>query len=117
MFGNKGHVRSRRKEDGMELAQIDPREGFEVLAGTDRAQAATMTLGPGQSTGGPDNRHPKSDQWLYVVSGEGRAVVEGEESRLREGALLLIEAGEAHEIANDGERPLKTFSVYAPPVY
>jgi mannose-6-phosphate isomerase-like protein (cupin superfamily) len=101
----------------MDLVQIDPREGFEVLAGTDRAQAATMTLAPGRSTGGPDNRHPRSDQWLYVVSGEGRAVVEGAESRLREGALLLIEAGEAHEIANDEERPLKTFSVYAPPAY
>jgi uncharacterized cupin superfamily protein len=70
----------------MDLVQIDPREGFEVLAGTDRAQAATMTLAPGRSTGGPDNRHPRSDQWLYVVSGEGRAVVEGAESRLREGS-------------------------------
>lgn len=101
----------------MELVQIEPRSGFELLAGTDRAQAATMVLAPGESTGGPDNRHPRSDQWLYVVSGEGKAVVEGTEHELRQGALLLIEASEAHEISNDGDGPLSTFSIYAPPAY
>ena len=101
----------------MDLVRIDPPSGFEVLAGTQRSQAATMVLAPGSSTGGPDNRHASSDQWLYVVSGEGRAILDGEEHELEEGSLLLIEAGEAHEIINDGERPLKTFSIYAPPEY
>ena len=52
-----------------------------------------------------------------VTLGLGRAVVEGEERELREGALLLIEAGEAHEIVNDSEHPLETLNFYAPPVY
>lgn len=98
----------------MEIVRIDPSAGFEVLAGTERSQAATMVLGPGSSTGGPDNRHPDSDQWLYIISGEGRAVVEGE---LEEGNLLVIEAGESHEISNPGDRSLKTFSIYAPKAY
>lgn len=101
----------------MDLVRIDPPSGFEVLAGTQRSQAATMVLAPGSSTGGPDNRHVSSDQWLYVVSGGGRAILDGEEHELEEGALLLIEAGEAHEIINDDERPLETFSIYAPPEY
>ena len=101
----------------MKLTEIDMRDGFRVLSGTDRSQAATMVLSPGQSTGGPNNRHPRSDQWLFVTSGWWRAVVEGEERELEEGSLLLIEAGEAHEISNDGEVPLETLSFYAPPVY
>ena len=71
----------------------DPDEFFDVLGGTDRSQGATMTLAPGQSTGGPENAHAASDQWLYVVSGTGRATVEGESSGLRPGTLVLIEAG------------------------
>jgi mannose-6-phosphate isomerase-like protein (cupin superfamily) len=101
----------------MELLQVDPSSGFKVLTGTSRSQAATMVLGPGESTGGPNNRHASSDQWLYVVSGSGKAVLEGIEHELEAGSLLLIEAGEAHEIANPGDRPFKTLSVYAPPEY
>lgn len=101
----------------MKLTEIDTQGGFRVLAGTDRSQAATMVLSPGQSTGGPDNRHPQSDQWLFVILGRGKVVVESEERDLEEGSLLLIEAGEAHEIRNDGDRPLETLSFYAPPVY
>ena len=101
----------------MKLTEIDMQGGFRVLAGSDRSQAATMVLSPGQSTGGPDNRHPGSDQWLFVVLGRGKAIVDGEERVLEEGSLLLIEAGEAHEIRNDGDRPLETLSFYAPPVY
>lgn len=101
----------------MDLVHIGPSAGFKVLAGTQRSQAATMTLAPGSSTGGPNNRHASSDQWLYIVSGEGRAILDGEEHEVEEGALLLIEAGEVHEIINDGELPLKTLSIYAPPEY
>lgn len=90
---------------------------FDILGGTERSQAATMTLGPGQSTGGPENAHLASDQWLYVVSGTGTATVEGEAYELAAGTLVLIEAGETHEITNDGERPLETINVYAPPEY
>lgn len=90
---------------------------FEIVAGTPRSQAAVMVLEPGGSTGGPDNRHPSSDQWLYVVSGSGRATVEGREIELAAGSLLVIEAGEAHEIVSGAEEPLRTVSVYAPPAY
>lgn len=101
----------------MELVKVDPLSGFRLLAGTRRSQAATMVLAPGTSTGGPDNRHPESDQWLYVVSGRGSAVVEGSEHGLEPGSLLLVEAGEAHEIKSGEDLPLETFSIYAPRVY
>jgi mannose-6-phosphate isomerase-like protein (cupin superfamily) len=101
----------------MELLQVDPPSGFRILTGTSRSQAATLLLVPVVSTGGPNNRHARSDQWLYVVSGSGKAILEGTEHELEAGSLLLIEAGEAHEISNASEQPLKTLSVYAPPEY
>jgi len=90
---------------------------FAIVAGTDRSQAATMVLAPGESTGGDDNAHAESDQWLYVISGTGRATVSGRACALDAGTLLLIEAGEFHEIRNTGTASLVTVNVYAPPVY
>ena len=101
----------------MQKRSLDPTEDFTVVAETARSQAATMVLAPGESTGGPDNRHARSDQWLYVISGAGKAIVEEEEVGLEPRSLLLIEAGEAHEIICTGEEPLVTVNVYAPPEY
>ena len=92
-------------------------KGFRVVLGDDHSQAAQMTLGPGETEGGPDNRHRGTDQWLFVVSGEGMAVVEGKRVELREGTLVLIQRGETHEIRNTGREPLRTLSFYVPPAY
>lgn len=110
----------RRGGDGASVQHVRVPGGrgfFTVLAGTGRSQAAAMVLRPGQSTGGEDNVHASSDQWLYVVSGAGRAVVGGRTLDLGAGSLLLIEAGEPHEITNTGREPLVTVNVYAPPAY
>src|SRR4051812_23931300 len=91
--------------------------GFRVILGNDRAQAAQMTLGPGEAEGGLDNLHRGADQWLYVVSGTGAAIVNGQRLELREGSLVLIERGDKHEIRNTGSEPLKTHNIYIPPAY
>lgn len=91
--------------------------GFRVVLGDDHSQAAQMTLAPGEAEGGPDNRHRGADQWLYVVSGTGLAVVNGERVELREGTLVLIQRGDAHEVRNTGTAPLRTLNVYVPPAY
>ena len=90
---------------------------FKVIAEASHSQVAVMTLGTEESVGGPDNTHASSEQWLYVVSGRGKAVVAGERVDLSAGSLLLIEAGEGHEIINAGDEPLRTLNLYAPPEY
>src|SRR5262249_31445539 len=74
-----------------------------------------MTLAPGKTEGGPENRHRGADQWLFVVSGTGEAVVNEEKVPLKAGTLLLVERGEAHEVRNTGDGPLRTLNVYVPP--
>ncbi|PSQ25419.1 cupin domain-containing protein [Halobacteriales archaeon QS_9_67_15] len=101
----------------MKRTSLDFEGFFDVRLTTDDAQAAQMTLSPGQSTGGPDNVHAESDQWCYVVSGAGRATVDGEDVRFESGDLLVIEADETHEIENDGDEPLETLNLYVPPDY
>lgn len=76
-----------------------------------------MTLAPGATEGGTDNRHRGADQWLFVVQGEGLAIIDGSKVELRPGTLLLIGRGESHEIRNTGAEPLRTLNVYVPPGY
>jgi mannose-6-phosphate isomerase-like protein (cupin superfamily) len=92
-------------------------KGFRVALGNRRAQAATLVIAPGDCEGGPDNRHRGADQWLFVLSGRGSATVNGRRVPLREGALMLIEQGDRHEIRNIGRTPLKTLTFYVPPAY
>lgn len=101
----------------MRHAQVVFSGGFSVIAGNARSQAAMMVLEVGGSTGGPDNRHQGSDQWLYVASGEGSAAIGDQVHVLRPGTLLLIERGETHEIRNEGNEPLRTLNFYVPPAY
>ena len=91
--------------------------GFRVLIGDRHSQAAQMTLGPGETEGGPDNRHQRADQWLYVISGSGTAIVNKRQVDLREGTLILIQRGDTHEIRNNGRSLLRTLNVYVPPAY
>lgn len=101
----------------MKTATLSLDTYFDVVLETASAQAAEMTLDPGRSTGGPDNRHASSDQWLFVISGTGEAVIDGESVDLEPRKLLLIEAGEAHEIRCTGSEPLRTVNLYVPPEY
>ncbi len=76
-----------------------------------------MMIAPGASEGGPGNRHRGSDQWLYVVSGTGVAVVNRRRISLRRGTMLVIETNDEHEVMNTGRAALKTINVYVPPAY
>lgn len=100
------------------IATTRHRRGFAVLHATRTSQAAMMTLAPGEDSGEDgDNEHAWAEQWLYVVSGSGRARVGGRTIALRAGSLLLIEKREPHQIRNTGRRRLVTVNVYAPPAY
>ena len=91
--------------------------GFRVAHTHRGVQAAEMVIAPGGAEGGPGNRHRGADQWLFVVSGSGLALVAGERIPLKAGVLLLVRRREEHEIRNTGRTPLRTLNFYHPPAY
>ncbi len=76
-----------------------------------------MVIPPGDAEGDPQNRHRGADQWLYVVSGTGSALVNGKRYVFKAGTLMLIEHGDTHEIRNTGRTLLRTLNFYVPPAY
>lgn len=85
---------------------------FRVVLENDNAQAAVMTIAPGSSSGG-ESVH-RADQWLFVLSGSGEAEIDGERHALGKHSLIIIEAGERHEVYNTGTEPLETLNFYTP---
>jgi mannose-6-phosphate isomerase-like protein (cupin superfamily) len=76
-----------------------------------------MVLAPGDAEGGSDNRHRGADQWLYVLSGNGEAIVNRKRHKLSAGSLLFIERRERHQVKNTGRGLLRTLNFYVPPAY
>lgn len=101
----------------MKSKQLRFGKGFHVALSNKRAQVATMTISPGNAEGGPTNRHRAVDQWLYVLSGKGTAIVNRKRMDLRAGTLLLVEHKDRHEIKCTGRDLLRTLNFYVPPGY
>jgi mannose-6-phosphate isomerase-like protein (cupin superfamily) len=106
----------------MRSKQLTFETGFRVTFDVRQVQAAEMVIAPGDSEGGPDNRHRGADQWLFVVAGSGVAKVSAASGERRQvelvpGTLLVIEHGERHEIDNTGNELLKTLNFYYPPAF
>ena len=101
----------------MKSDQLSFRPGFRLSVANAKSQAAVMVLVVGGKEGSSDNLHKGADQWLYVVEGSGVAIINGHKTRLKAGTIVLIDAGDRHEIRNTGRTLLKTVSVYVPPAY
>ena len=76
-----------------------------------------MVIAAADAEGDSQNSHRGADQWLYVVSGNGSALVNGKRYGLKEGRLMLIEHGDKHQIKNTGRALLRTLNFYVPAAY
>ncbi len=58
------------------------------------------------------HRHPNADEVLYIVSGQGLHLSEGEPVRQKAGDVVFIAAGEWHGFANDDDEPITVVAVF-----
>lgn len=72
-----------------------------------------MHLQPGEDIG--EEVHDV-DQFLRIEQGSGRAVLNGEESQLIDGSVIIVPAGAIHNIINGSDsEPMKLYTLYCPP--
>jgi quercetin dioxygenase-like cupin family protein len=58
------------------------------------------------------HRHPYAEEALYIVSGSGLHLSEGEPVRQRAGDVVYIPAGEWHGFANDTDEPTTVLALF-----
>ena len=86
----------------------------EVLFTGPHSQLVVMALKPGEDIG--QETHPDTDQFIRVESGEGKAVLDGQEYALADGSALVIPAGTEHNVINTSStEALKLYTVHTPP--
>ncbi len=60
-------------------------------------------------------RHDSVEQTLFILSGTGVAILNGDRKDLHPGDALVVTPGIEHDVLNTGAVPLKIFTVYSPP--
>lgn len=82
-------------------------------------QLTLMSINVGQDIG--LEVHPTVDQFLRIEDGQGFVKIGDSEHHLDfqekvyDGYAIMIPAGKWHNIINTGNRPLKLYTIYAPP--
>jgi len=86
----------------------------EVLFTAPHCQLVVMSLTPNEEIG--EETHADVDQFLRIESGEGKAVLDGEETSLHDGDCVVVPAGVKHNIINtSANSALKLYTIYTPP--
>ena len=86
------------------------------VTGTERFAMGVVQLRPGK--GHTRHNHPGCEEILYVVSGQGKQMIdiEGEQwEPISAGDMVHIPADIFHATVNTGWEPLKLVAVYSPP--
>ena len=85
----------------------------QVLVTAPHSQLVVMSLLPNEDIG--MEVHDTVDQFLRVESGEGKAVLDGQEFSLKNGSAVVVPAGTQHNIVNtSGQNPMKLYTIYSP---
>jgi quercetin dioxygenase-like cupin family protein len=77
--------------------------------------AAGVVTFPPRGDSAP-HAHAREEEVLYVVSGRGALVCDGEAHYLEPGSFVFVPPGVEHFVRNDGDEPVTLFYVFSPPV-
>lgn len=85
----------------------------EVLFTAPNSQLVAMSLNPLEEIG--METHANVDQFLRIEQGEGKAILNGEEYEIKDGAAIVVPMGTEHNIINtSSDKKLKLYTIYSP---
>ena len=84
-----------------------------VIYTAKHSQLVLMSIAPSEEIG--MEVHPDNDQFLRIESGEGKAIIDGNEQTFSAGWCVVVPAGSQHNIINTSDTDeLKLYTVYSP---
>lgn len=89
------------------------RDFRQVIFTAPHMQLVLMALEPGEEIG--EETHEGTDQFFRVEEGKGEAWIDGHVTRIEGDTAIVVPAGTRHNIRNTGKKPLKMYTLYAPP--
>ena len=77
------------------------------------SQIVAMSIPAGSDIG--EETHDNVDQIIFIIGGNGQAIIGGEVRNIDEHDVVFVPAGKMHNFKNSGDKELKLFTVYSPP--
>ena len=100
--------------DNIEKKTQDNTNFRQVLFTGQYCQLVVMCLKPGEEIG--TEVHTTVDQFFRVEAGEGKVIMNGEETIISDGTAIIVPAGTEHNVINtSNEKPLLLYTIYSPP--
>ncbi len=84
----------------------------QVLFTGARTQLVVMSLNPGEDIG--EEVHAHVEQLLFILSGNGKVILDGQENPFAAGDVIVVTPGTRHNFINNGAEKVKIYTVYAP---
>jgi uncharacterized cupin superfamily protein len=83
------------------------------LLGANHMSVCLIRVAPGDKVR-PAHSHPNGEESIYIITGEGRVLVDGEVSSVRAGSVVLFPQGKVHMLHNTGAAEMKVICFFAP---
>jgi mannose-6-phosphate isomerase-like protein (cupin superfamily) len=99
--------------DNIEELTEDNPDFRRVLYTAKRIQLVLMALRPGEDIG--EEVHHDRDQFFRVETGKGEIWIDGVMTKVEDDMAMIVPAGARHNVKNTGGKPLKLYTLYAPP--
>lgn len=62
----------------------------------------------------PAHSHPHSEEFIYIINGAGKVMIENEVGLVNAGSAVLFEQGKMHMLKNTGDIEMKVICFFAP---
>ncbi|HEY0673851.1 MAG TPA: cupin domain-containing protein [Longimicrobiales bacterium] len=99
--------------DDIEHLTEDNRDFRRVIFTGKHVQLVLMTLQPDEELG--EEIHEETDQFFRFEAGKGEVVIDGKPKDIEKDFAVIVPAGLKHNVRNTGHKPLKFYTLYAPP--
>ncbi len=97
------------------IAELSSENSYfrKVLYTTKNSQLVIMSLKPEEEIGAETH---DLDQTITIVEGDGKAVLDGVETSIMNGSIVVVPKGTKHNIINASkEHAMKLYTLYTPP--
>jgi quercetin dioxygenase-like cupin family protein len=102
-----------------DVEELDlPGRRFRWLVAEDRIQAqhcsaCVIRIAPGDRVR-PAHSHPNGEEVIYILSGSGRVLIDGEVGPVRAGSAVLFPQGKPHMLHNTSAEEMKVICFFSP---
>ena len=96
----------------IEKATLENENYRQVLYTGPSSQLVLMTIQPGDEIGSETH---DLDQFIRIEAGQAVVTLDGVNHTLEDDWAVVIPAGTEHNVVNNGDEPLRLYSIYSPP--